>query len=369
MKINRSSKLYFKKWLTQQKKNQIKIILAEYSKIVNYFITTYRDQVPGLLKKELLLAKHTQLCIINTSTWLTARMVKNAFTEGYGMLQSYKSNLKNDKSHSLPKHTGKKAHLSCTTNTQSEDTHTVEFDFNLILGSIGNKFKISIPLKKHKQFNRWNSVGKRSSTVVLTDSYIQFSFEINVPKKKTVGSKLGIDIGLNKLLVTNVGEIYGEKLRSLIDKLRRKRQKSKAYYRCLEEIKEYINKCCKDFYDEHKDLYLIVVEALKKVKYKMKLKRRLSRNMRRVIHNWNYAYVLERLQRLSEENRVSFRSVNPRYTSVQCSSCNYIDKKNRQSQERFYCQSCGYSDNADINASKNILSRFLTGTYGFCFQT
>ncbi|ASJ73409.1 RNA-guided endonuclease InsQ/TnpB family protein [Granulosicoccus antarcticus] len=42
------------------------------------------------------------------------------------------------------------------------------------------------------------------------------------------------------------------------------------------------------------------------------------------------------------------------YTSQQCSCCGHIAKENRQSQAGFCCQSCGYSDNADTNAAKNI---------------
>jgi len=100
----------------------------------------------------------------------------------------------------------------------------------------------------------------------------------------------------------------------------------------------------------------------------MKLKRRLSKSIRRFISNWNYAYVLKRLQLLSEENRVSFRSVNPFFTSQTCSNCGHRDKRNRTSQEKFKCQSCGHVDNADFNAAKNILDRFLTGKFGSCFK-
>ena len=67
---------------------------------------------------------------------------------------------------------------------------------------------------------------------------------------------------------------------------------------------------------------------------------------------------------LSEENRVTFRSVLPYYTSLECSNCGHVEKGNRLSQELFVCQSCGYTDNADENASKVILKRFTMGTYG-----
>ena len=34
----------------------------------------------------------------------------------------------------------------------------------------------------------------------------------------------------------------------------------------------------------------------------------------------------------------------------------------------FFCQSCNYTGNADINAALNILNRFLTGKYGSCYK-
>ncbi|MCP1715682.1 IS605 OrfB family transposase [Methanocalculus alkaliphilus] len=49
--------------------------------------------------------------------------------------------------------------------------------------------------------------------------------------------------------------------------------------------------------------------------------------------------------------------VDPQYTSQQCSCCGYTSRENRKTQSDFFCIKCGYSDNADINAAKNIASR------------
>ena len=46
------------------------------------------------------------------------------------------------------------------------------------------------------------------------------------------------------------------------------------------------------------------------------------------------------------------------YTSQQCPECGHIDKANRPTQEKFECQNCSYTDNADHNASVNIKNRF-----------
>ncbi|MEU6267711.1 RNA-guided endonuclease InsQ/TnpB family protein [Saccharopolyspora shandongensis] len=42
------------------------------------------------------------------------------------------------------------------------------------------------------------------------------------------------------------------------------------------------------------------------------------------------------------------------YTSLRCSDCGWIDKNSRKSQAEFVCSSCGFTCNADLNASINI---------------
>ncbi|WP_143225575.1 RNA-guided endonuclease InsQ/TnpB family protein, partial [Acetobacter pomorum] len=45
------------------------------------------------------------------------------------------------------------------------------------------------------------------------------------------------------------------------------------------------------------------------------------------------------------------------YTSQTCSGCGRVDPDSRASQARFVCTACGHTENADINAAKNILRR------------
>lgn len=319
---------------------------------------------PETKKLHLLLAKYIQKGIKDTNTWLSARMVKNAFAEGYGMVQSAKSNVTDKKPYCRPWHYSKKAILSETINTQFDVIKTKEFDFNVTLGSLGNKLNISIPLKKHKQFNKWNELGKRSKSIVLTKNYIMFSFEIETGKKKEESKYLGVDIGLQKLIATSDNSFIGEQIYDKLKELKVKQRCSKGYYRKKEEIKEYINLMLKQI--PWHSISHLVCEKLKGIKYRMKERKRLSKNMRGFISNWNYAQVLGRIKALCQEMNVSFRSVPAYYTSVICPICGHRDKGNRKSQEIFECQKCGHSDNADINAAKNILIRFLTGAYGPC---
>ena len=44
----------------------------------------------------------------------------------------------------------------------------------------------------------------------------------------------------------------------------------------------------------------------------------------------------------------------PAYTSQRCSACGHTEPENRKTQAEFACLACGHSENADLNAAKNI---------------
>ena len=50
----------------------------------------------------------------------------------------------------------------------------------------------------------------------------------------------------------------------------------------------------------------------------------------------------------------NFVPVPARNTSITCAACAVVDKRNRRTQAKFQCMSCGHTDNADANAAENI---------------
>ncbi|MFD4428932.1 RNA-guided endonuclease InsQ/TnpB family protein [Nocardia sp. NPDC058497] len=48
------------------------------------------------------------------------------------------------------------------------------------------------------------------------------------------------------------------------------------------------------------------------------------------------------------------------YTSQRCSACRTVDPESRESQAVFRCTTCGHTENADVNAAKNILADGLS---------
>jgi len=57
------------------------------------------------------------------------------------------------------------------------------------------------------------------------------------------------------------------------------------------------------------------------------------------------------------EYKTNVVRVDPKYTSQTCNECGEKDAKSRLSQSEFVCTSCGHISHADINASKNIMSK------------
>lgn len=49
-------------------------------------------------------------------------------------------------------------------------------------------------------------------------------------------------------------------------------------------------------------------------------------------------------------------SVNPKFTSQECSACHHVSKNNRDG-EKFMCEECGHIDHSDTQASRTILRR------------
>jgi IS605 OrfB family transposase len=357
MKFTRSAKCSIK-FATKHKKKKLKTVLSEYGRVCYFFIQYFWNR--EISKAELLKD------IVNLpETWLSARLRKVAAREAIDMIQSVKQRWKNKPSKiKMPIHKGKRMCCSSTIADLQLSKNTL-FDAWLHLSSIGNKTIINIPIKYHRQFNKWNNKGKRLNAYTITPDYVQFVFEIETQLKKTSGKLIGIDTGIKALASTSDGKQFGKDVEKHIKKIKRCKYGSKNQKRRRNALKQYINETVKEIINEN--LQLIVVEKLKNLNYKTKFKRRLNKNMRRSLGSWNYRYWLNRLQQATEENRVSFRSVPSAYTSQRCSKCGHIERGNRKG-EVFKCLKCDHSENADINAAINILQRFLQGHYGALYK-
>jgi len=263
---------------------------------------------------------------------------------------------------SMPVHKGKRMYVSCTI-ADLQEKETQEFDAWLHLQSIGNEIILDLPIKFHKHLNKIAVQGKRLNSYIITDKYVQLAYEIPNKPLKTGFNAIGIDTGINALASINTGAQFGLDIKPIVERVKRCGQGSNGQKTARRALKQRMDEVAKEVLNHFKNVDCVVVEALKNLNYKTKLRRRLSKNIRRSIGTWAYRYWLRRLQMLCEMNRVHFHEVPPQYTSQRCPSCGHTDRGNRQRTE-FKCLACGRTDNADVVGSLNILWRFLTGPYG-----
>jgi IS605 OrfB family transposase len=348
VKITRSTKSSLR-FATPSKRAQLSRVLTEYGRVVNYFID--RFWVEPIEKSKLLKE------IVNLpETWLSARARKVAAREALDMCASVKN--RGDKT--KPIHAGKRIACSSTLAELLPAKRAKGFDCWLHLASIGRNLILDLSVKLHQHFKKLAAAGRRLASYVITENYVQFAFEIETGKKLESDRCLGIDTGINALASVSTGQQFGLDIKAGIERIKRCRHGSKGQLRASRALRQRMDETAKEILDVTQAT-LVVTEDLKNIT--KNTKRRLVKSMRRSIGRWNVRYWLGTLERLCEWNRVSFRRVSPKYTSQTCSECGHIDRGNR-SGELFLCLSCGHEANADVQASQNILTRFLTGPYG-----
>jgi len=348
MKTKRSTKCSLR-FATNIKKEQLETILKEYGVVVNKFINIFWENCPT--KSELL-----KDIVNSVDSWFSSRLKKVAAREAIDLI--FSSRARDKKTAQKPIHHAKSMRVSSTIAELYKAKTAKIYDYWLHLSSIGNKIILDIPIKAHKHYNLLSDKGKRLASYVITKKYVQFCFEIETGDKKPLKNIIGIDTGINVLASLSNGEQYGKNIKQYINKIKLCKNGSKRQKRIIQSLKQKMNEVAKTIVKKYD---LIVVENLKNIT--KNTKRRLVKNMRRSVGHWNVRYWISTLQRKCEDNRVSFRSVGSCYTSQKCSKCGFTDRRNRKG-EIFRCLNCGYEANADIQASRNILSRFLSGPYG-----
>ena len=359
---------------TDKKLNTLDIVFDEYARVVNLYVDKYSQTK--------ILPTFTQ---IKVETWISARLQQCAGKQAIEIVKStrkkdfeirqkkykkvYKYFLQKNRQVKFlskkmselrlnykikPRFDGKTINLDARFWSLNKSENS--FDFWVVLSSIGNKIKLCLPLKNHKhnkKFNNW----KRLSSGRLLRNNGKFKMELIYEKEATVVQKekkeLAIDAGINCLLSCSDGKQIGLELKRLINELNNKQQKSKAYDRKIRQIHNYIRMCVNKI-----DFSSLSDLTLEKLKYiQIGTKGKVNKTTRKLLKSWNLGLLHLAIEQKCEENCVHLHYVNPEYTSRTCPICGHIDKRNREGTV-FKCVKCGFEDNADLNAAKNILKRF-----------
>lgn len=80
----------------------------------------------------------------------------------------------------------------------------------------------------------------------------------------------------------------------------------------------------------------------------------VTKKAKSFLGNWSYYDLQTKIEYKAKEQGINVVYIQPYYTSKRCSKCGFIHEGNRVTQADFKCLNCGYTENADYNASQNI---------------
>jgi transposase len=219
--------------------------------------------------------------------------------------------------------------------------------------------------------------------------YISFCVDDGIGETKANGlPPVGLDLGVVNTVATSLGRCFafagmrpGEKrrLRRLYQQLSRQtygsnrrsstiRRISRLSCRGRHRRADFAHQTAHELTTNHG---LVIVESLR-IKAMTRSARGTAeqpgRNVRqkaglnRAILDKAWGRLLVALEWHGQKNGCAIVGVTAAYTSQTCSACSHIASESRESQANFRCIICGYQDNADVNAAKNILAAGLAVT-------
>jgi IS605 OrfB family transposase len=353
------------KFSNKNKLDNLHLFIEEYRRVVGLFVDILWDMenVPNLLPKEI---------TSQINTWLSARAVQCAGKQASGIVrgtkakehkrqfiinklnneckfkQARKLEAINNKLKSSKPNINKVEPVLDSRFVKVVLNNETSFDGWMILSSLGNKMKIEIPFKAHKHFNKLKHNGTIKQTVQLSKRNITFLFELPEVEKKQSGAVIGIDIGQTDAISCSDNQQiskdnHGHSYETICKKLVKRKKGSKAFRRAETHRTNYINWVVNQ-------INLDNVQTVRRENIKHLRK---GTRTRRTLSHWNYGELFESLDRRLNSLGVQVVKINPTYTSQRCFSCGWTRKSNRL-KKQFKCKSCGHTDDADLNASKNI---------------
>ena len=305
------------------------------------------------------------------STKLSDRWQRCAWQQACGIVQSWYSNARENP----PKL--QNVCLQANTNVVViEHSKTAQFDYWLRISTLDAGHPVRIPIKLYKHARETLvQFPKLCSSITLNrwegEWFATFVVERNGPKAKS--SKVtGVDIGMVSIVSTSHGRRYGQvgqELRRRVELANIKRRRKQQLNACLKhkgratvslkndkaeafarnEIGRALNQMLNELPEDTK----VALERLSVKDMRFK-----SRQMNRALRASQLGYARDKLKFKLDEHGIRYRSVQPAYSSQQCSHCGFTISMNRRSQAEFRCLWCGYEANADENAASNIAERF-----------
>ena len=187
--------------------------------------------------------------------------------------------------------------------------------------------------------------------------------DVNSPEKAEDSRVLGVDCNVDDhIAVTSTGRFIGNA--DYLNHQRREFEKRRAslqqtgtrsahltYHRIGDRFgrwsEDYLHRVSKEIVEEAhgNGCTHIAFEDLEQIRDRI--------SDRKKFQQWAFNELQRRVAYKADEYGISVDTVEPQYTSQQCSKCGCLLEENRDGQD-FKCLDCSYRLNADYNAAKNV---------------
>ena len=299
----------------------------------------------------------------NTRGYLPSQLAVSARMKATEAIKAVKARIK------------KKQKAACPQSEQASirydaRSYNVWFDRNeLSLLTINGRIKVPVSVPEYfRQYITW----KRCSADLFVRKnkvFLNIVFSKDIADSEATGKVVGIDRGIKKIAVTSENQFFGggqiKKVSKRYERIRSALQSrgSKSAKRHLQKISKKENRfrtdanhvITKRIVESLDSGDVIALEKLTGIRQNV----RLRKKQRKDLHKWNFFQFEQFLTYKANARGIGVEYVDARYTSQKCSVCGYVSRSNRQFQAIFKCKHCGFSLNADLNASRNIRQNYL----------
>lgn len=384
--IIRSSKQFLAPYANTNKINDLEIVLTEYRRLVNHYVDYFWNNKVSFTTKsgkqiefdiqdnkyDIPSEIHYKYIPDDSGTWLSARLKGNATSDASKLVRSVTAKKAKQlymynklKSEGTPKkklnHLIKKLKLIPTQPSADklkmvidskffdlQETENGKFYGFIRIASIGNKMFIKIPVVSSKTFKKYKH--HKLTATGISDNRVDLCWRIPKPAIKTSGNEIGVDQGMKDVVtcsngfVPNKTCIHRHSLESIMRNMSNKKKGSKAFKRTQDHRTNFINW----------SINQLNLNNIKEVKFEEVVNIGFKQGRSRLMSHWTNTIIRDKLKSYCEEEGVRFTLVPSVYRSQRCNSCGIVRKSNRKGKE-YKCKHCGYTADADLNASMNLL--------------
>jgi IS605 OrfB family transposase len=255
----------------------------------------------------------------------------------------------------------------------SYDARILDFQLaqsTVSLWTVKGRFK-HLPFVCGERQRKLLELPKGESDLILRSNKWFLNVTVDVPEEReqeAVGW-IGIDLGLTNLAKSSDGQTFGDARKVAGIRARRWRQRKRLQAKGTRSAKRVLRRLSGR---EHRFVQVTnhtiakqISEVAKRTKRGIALEDlthirsriRAGKKQRRILHSWAFADLQAKISYKSRLIGVAVKLVDPRNTSRTCPACGSVSKKNRPTRDKFACQSCGFTADADTNAAGNIARR------------